>query len=283
MISITPSGESCGAVASGVDLTRPLDDPTVKSIRSAWLEHHVLVFPDQALGDEDFERFVGYIGPIGDDPFFEVVPGKKHIAAVQRDADETGRLFADIWHSDWSFMPTPPAATCLFGITIPPVGGDTIFVNEHKALDEMPANLRDRLNGKIGKHSARQAYSNDGQYAAGNFDGAMTIKTSDEAKAIHGHPLIRNHPETGRPGVFGGSYVFGLQSTPDDEANALLADLNAWLDRPEFQYRHVWQANMLIMWDNRSVLHKATGGYEGHARLLHRLTVADNADYYLPA
>jgi taurine dioxygenase len=100
VISITPTEQACGAVASGVDLTRPLDAGTVKMIRSAWLEHHVLVFPDQDLSDEDFERFVGYIGPIGDDPFFEVVPGKKHIAAVQRNADETGKLFADIWHSD---------------------------------------------------------------------------------------------------------------------------------------------------------------------------------------
>jgi taurine dioxygenase len=178
-------------------------------------------------------------------------------------------------------MPTPPAATCLFGITIPPVGGDTIFVDQHKALDDMPAELRERLSGKIGKHSARQAYSNNGQYAADNYDGAMTIRTSDEANAVQGHPLIRDHPETGRQGIFGGSYVFGLQSTPDDQASALLGDLNSWLDRPEFHYRHVWQANMLIMWDNRSVLHKATGGYEGHARLLHRLTVADDADYYL--
>jgi taurine dioxygenase len=88
------------------------------------------------------------------------------------------------------------------------------------------------------------------------------------------HPIIRPHPETGRLGVFGAfGYMIGIEGMEDADANALLGELYAWQSREEFRYRHVWQPEMLVMWDNRSVLHSATGGYEGHARLLHRTTI----------
>ena len=89
------------------------------------------------------------------------------------------------------------------------------------------------------------------------------------------HPIIREHPETGRLGVFSCiGYIIGIDGMPNDEARELLFELYAWQTRDEFVYRHQWQPNMLTMWDNRSVLHKATGGYDGHDRLLHRTTIA---------
>ena len=153
-LQITPSGQACGASVTGVDLTKDLDARTVDAIRAAWLEHLVLSFPDQAMSDDDLERFTLYFGPFGDDPFIAPIEGRDHIIAVQRRADETSPIFAEIWHSDWSFQETPPAGTCLFGITIPPKGGDTMFANQYKALDEMPDALRERLAGKKAIHSA---------------------------------------------------------------------------------------------------------------------------------
>jgi alpha-ketoglutarate-dependent taurine dioxygenase len=281
MLSIAPTGEACGAVVTGLSLSKELDVETVKAIRAAWLEHHVLVFPDQAIDPDSFERFVGYFGPIADDPYIAPIDGHERIAAIQRRADETGRIFADSWHSDWSFKPRPPAGTFLYGITIPPVGGDTLFCNEHKALEDMPADLKAKLEGKAGKHSAKAAYANDGKYAADKYEGSMEIRTSDEAKATFGHLLVRPHPETGEPGIFGGSYVYDVEGMANGQAGAVLEEMNGWLARPEFQYTHKWQPNMLVMWDNRSVLHKATGGFEGHDRLLHRLTIEDDPKYYL--
>jgi taurine dioxygenase len=279
--TIIPSGQACGARIEGIDLSATLDASTIAMIRRTWLEHQVLAFPDQHLDDNAYERFVRCIGPIGDDPFIAPIPGKTHIAAIRRDANETSKPFAETWHSDWSFMSTPPAATCLYGITIPPSGGDTLFLNEHKALAEMPQNLRQRLVGKTGVHSARWAYADDGFYAADNYDGTMNIKTSPEARNTHGHPLIRIHPETGQEGIFAGSYVLGIDGLPETECREILNELATWLDRPEFCYRHRWEKDMLLMWDNRAVLHMATGGYEGHDRLLHRLTVADDPGCYL--
>lgn len=275
-ISIQPSGQACGATVTGVDLTRPLAPAQVAELRAVWLEHHVLVFPDQSMDDDDLERFTLCFGRFGDDPFFGPIPGREHIAAIRRDANETAPVFAEVWHSDWSFQKSPPAGTCLFSITIPPHGGDTLFADQHQALDAMPKSLRSRLEGKQAVHSARRGYAPNGAY--GEADRArgrsMDIRPSEAAMATQLHPIIRPHPETGRLGVFSSlAYMIGIEGMPDADASALLGELYAWQSRPEFQYRHVWQKDMLVMWDNRSVLHTATGGYEGHARLLHRTTI----------
>ena len=276
-INVVKSGQACGATVAGADLTAPLDTETVAEIRAAWLKHHVLAFPDQAMTDDDLERFTLAFGGFGDDPFIAPIDGRDHVIAVERRADETAPLFAENWHSDWSFQATPPSGTCLFGVQIPPMGGDTLYVNQHAALDAMPADLRARLDGKMAVHSARGGYAPDGTYGAHDqaTDRSMDIRPSDEAMATQLHPVIRKHPETGRLGVFSCiGYIIGIDGMADNAARELLGELYAWQTRDEFQYRHVWQQDMLTMWDNRSVLHRATGGYDGHHRLLHRTTIA---------
>lgn len=274
-LKISPSGQACGAEVIGVDLTQDLDPKTIEAIRAAWLEHLVLSFPDQAMSDDDLERFTLKFGPFGNDPYIKPIKGRDHIIAVKRAADETSPIFAESWHSDWSFQKTPPAGTCLFGITIPPIGGDTLFANQHKAWEDMPDGLRARCEGKRAIHSAALGYSKGGLYGENDAeDRSMDIIHSDEALATHTHDLIRVHPETGREALFcSAAYVIAIEDLPEDESRALLMDLYRWQTRPEFQYRHKWQSNMLIMWDNRSLLHMATGGYSGHDRLLHRTTI----------
>ena len=103
---------------------------------------------------------------------------------------------------------------------------------------------------------------------------SMDIRASDEALAKQLHPIIRKHPETDREGVFGTfGYIIGIDGMENQEAMKLLLELAAWQGQEQFQYRHKWKKNMLVMWDNRSVLHKASGGYQGHNRLLHRTTI----------
>lgn len=273
-LEIAPSGQACGATVTGVDLARPLSDDIVAEIRAAWLEHHVLSFPDQKLTDDDLERFTLYFGPFGEDPFIAPIPGREHIIAVQRDAGETAPLFAENWHTDWSFQEHPPAGTCLYGITIPPEGGDTLFADQHAALDAMPDDLRARLDGKMAIHSAKNAYAPEGMYGEKDAGRSMDIRPSEDAKATQLHPIIRDHPETGRAGIYGTvGYIASIEGMAEQDALPLLMDLYAWQTQDRFVYRHKWQPEMLLMWDNRSVLHKATGGYEGHDRLLHRTTI----------
>lgn len=275
-LTVTPSGQVCGASVGGVDLAVPLDESTVTALRAAWLEHHVLAFPDQQLSDDDLERFTLYFGPFGADPYIAPIEGREHVIAVRRRADETSPLFAENWHTDWSFQSRPPVGTCLYGITIPPHGGDTLYADQHAALDGMPEDLRSRLTGKQAVHSARGGYAPSGMYGSKDqqTDRSMDIRPSDEAMATQLHPIVRAHPETGRPGLFGCiGYVIGIDGMTDEESRPLLAEWYQWQTRDEFVYRHRWQPNMLVMWDNRSVLHRATGGYEGHERLLHRTTI----------
>ena len=272
---VEPTGQACAAAITGINLAAPLPPDAIAAIRAAWLVHHVLVFPDQQLDDDALERFTLAMGGFGDDPFIAPIPGRQHIIAVARAADETAPVFAENWHTDWSFQARPPAGTCLYGITIPPTGGDTLFANQHMALDSMPAELRARIDGLVAIHSAQRAYAPEGFYGAGDKGRTMDIRPSETARATQTHKFIRNHPETGREGLFGClGYIIGFEGMSDQHALPLLLELYHWQGQERFQYRHRWQPNMLVMWDNRSVLHAATGGYQRHARLLHRTTIA---------
>lgn len=278
-LSIIASGQSCGATVRGVDLTAVLNEAQVAEVRAAWLEHRVLVFPDQRMTDTDLERFTQYFGPFGNDPYFESIDGHPNIAAVARHADETAPIFADAWHADWSFQEFPPDGTCLFAKVVPPVGGDTLFLNQAAALAAMPDDLRAEIEGLQAVHSAQLPYAPDGTYGeqdAGE-ERAMKIVTDDSAYATQLHPLIRPHRETGEDTLYSTiGYIIGIEGLDNESAMDLLKRVYAWQTQEQFVYTHRWQPDMLVMWDNRCVLHKATGGYDGHERLLHRTTIGYN-------
>lgn len=278
-MDVIPSGQACGATVRGVALNA-LDDETVSDIRAAWLQHKVLAFPDQQLSNDDLEAFTLRFGPFGDDPFFASIDGHPNIAAIRRVANETSSLFAENWHADWSFQEFPPDGTCLYGKVIPPVGGDTLFTNQQAALEAIPPELRERLDGQVAIHSARGGYAPDGTYGDDDADRSMQIRPSDTAYATQLHPLIRTHPETGAETLYSVlGYIIGIDGMNEADERALLGDLYHWQTREEFQYRHRWEPGMLVMWDNRCVLHRATGGYDGHDRLLHRTTIGHNAAF----
>ena len=147
-LNVVASEQACGAEITGIDLKNDLSESQISEIRNHWLKHHILSFPNQALSDDDLERFTLYFGSFGDDPFIASIPGRENIIAVKRTADEKVPIFADNWHTDWSFQKNPPAGTCLFGKIIPSEGGDTLFANQHLALERMPSELRKKLEGK---------------------------------------------------------------------------------------------------------------------------------------
>ncbi len=278
-LTITPTGSACGAMVTGVDISSDLSADMVAELRAHWLEHKVLVFPQQKMTNTDLERFSQYFGELGDDPFFGHIEGHEHICAIQRAADETAPVFAEFFHSDWSFMAVPPAGTALYGITIPPVGGDTLFANQVAACQHLPDELRQRLEGLVAIHSAELGYAPDGVYGDSeeNRKRSMKILPSEKAREKQEHPLVITHPETGEKALFSSlAYIQGFVGMDKEEAGALLVDLYSHQSQEQFVYRHKWEKDMLVMWDNRSVLHSATGGYDGYDRLLHRTTIADS-------
>jgi taurine dioxygenase len=275
-LEVTAQDAPCGALLRGIDLRQPLAAGEIAEIRAIWLQYQVIAFPGQALAIEDIERFAHGMGPYGEDPYIAAIPGHPHVVEVKREADERTPLFAETWHSDWSFLNRPPAATVLYGTVIPPSGGDTLFANQYAAWETLPAALKGQLKERRGIHSARRGYSRQGMYGERDKGRSMAIKYGDSALKTQLHPIARPHSETGRLALFvSPGYTIGIEGLPEDEANDILHELFMHQRKPEFVYRHRWTQGMLTMWDNRCVIHSATGGYEGHRRLLHRITVAD--------
>ena len=277
-LNVQPSGASCGATITGVQLNQSLSNDLVAEVRSHWLEHKVVAFPDQQLTPAQLVGFSEQFGEIGEDPFFGHIDEHPQVAAIQRNADETTTIFAEVFHSDWSFMPIPPAATALYGITIPPVGGDTLFADQVSAYEQMPDDLRGRVTDLTAIHWAALGYAPDGAYGEADKEQGRSMKILPSERALETceHPLVRTHHETGKRALFSSAaYIKGFVGLDKEESDALLMELYAHQSQPEFVYAHRWQPGMLVMWDNRSVLHAATGGYDGYDRLLHRTTISD--------
>lgn len=277
-LTITPADATCGASVSGVDLSQRLSADLVAELRVHWLEHKVLAFPDQQLSNEALERFTLCFGEFGEDPFFGHIDGHEHIAAIQRTANEKTSIFAEVLHSDWSFLNIPPAGTVLYGITIPPKGGNTLFADQVAAYERLPDDLRDKADALIAVHSAELGYAPNGAYGEDdkNSGRSMKILPSEKAREKNEHPFVRTHHETGKKALYSSpAYIQGFAGMEKEESDALMMAFYGYQSDEEIVYSHRWEKGMLVMWDNRSLLHAATGGYDGHDRLLHRTTIAD--------
>ncbi len=277
-LQVEKSDASCGAFVTGVDLTQDISADLAGELRAIWLENKVIAFPDQKLSDDDLERITLCFGEFGEDPFFGHIDGHENIAAIQRNADERTPIFAEAFHSDWSFLEVPPAGTCLFGITIPPQGGNTLFADQVAAYERLPDALRDKADSLTAIHSAELGYAPDGAYGEGDQEGgrSMKILPSEKAREKREHPYVRTHHETGKKALYSSAaYIQGFAGLEKQESDALLIEFYGLQVQEELIYSHKWAKDMLVMWDNRSLLHAATGGYDGYDRLLHRTTIAD--------
>jgi taurine dioxygenase len=274
-MQITPQAGACGALVRGIDLRGELQ-PHLEAIRRAWMAHQVIAFPDQDLSIADLERFALAIGPRGEDPYIRSIPGHAHVVQVRRAATENTSLFAETWHTDWSFLKSPPAGTVLYGNVIPPHGGDTLFANQYAAWEALSAPMQRLVRTRLGVHCARNGYSRQGLYGEKDKGRTMAITYDDSALKTQLHPIARAHPETGRTALFvSPGYTIGIDGLAQDEARAILLELFAHQIQEQFIYRHQWSQGMLTLWDNRCLIHAATGGYEGHERLLHRITIGE--------
>ena len=263
----------------GVEVSEfSLSDLTAENVaflRSKWVEYGLIVFPKLPLSHDEFKDFALSFGNVGDDPFISSLPDYPNIAEIKRSANEKATPFGGTWHSDWSFMKKPPSATLLHSKIIPPVGGNTLFANTEKAFAALPEKMKDKLRNLKVIHSAKIPYADDGFYALEKEERSMKILPSKEAKATFSHPMIKIHPETKKECLFiNPVYTINIEGFSEDESQQLLWELYEHMIQDQFVYEHVWNADMLIMWDNRTVMHQATGGYDGFDRLLHRITLA---------
>lgn len=263
------------AQIDGVPLGRGLSASEREALQRCWARFPVLVLPDQKLDVCAYERFAGEFGTFGHNPYLRGIDAHPHVVEVRREAHETTPIFGASWHSDWSFLATPPSATLLHAKHIPPVGGDTCFADATAAYAALPPALRSRIDGRRALHTAAPSYGPRGLFARDDPSRSMKIVVSADADQTVSHPIVRTHPRTGRKGLFiNHVYTVAIEGMAAAASRALLDTLFAHLIRPEFVYRHRWRADMLVIWDNRCVLHYADGGYEGYLRLMHRITLA---------
>ena len=274
-LKIEPENNNFAAKVYGCDLNN-IDGSLIQEIKDAWYQYSILYFPEQHLDHQGLEKFTGAIGEFGLDPFIKPMADHPHILELERKPDETATNFGAAWHSDWSFQQTPPSATILHSKTIPPVGGDTLFQDCYRAFETLTPTMQTLLLQLNGTHSAGFAYSPDGILAAEEKTKSRTMEINYDksAEAVQSHPLVRMHPESGRCALYVNPvYTTGIEGMSAEESFVLLSFLYAHQQKEQFLYRHKWQENMLLMWDNRCVNHLAEGDYDGHHRVLHRTTV----------
>ena len=263
-----------GAEITGVDL-RTADDETVADIRCALGKYLVVTVPDQPLDDFELARFTSRLGPFGLEPFVEGEEKHPNVIAVVKEADETKRLnFGGNWHTDWSFLETPPSFTLLHARELPPVGGDTLFANQLLAFETLSSGLQALLKSLQAVHSARRPYGPNSHLANKSHLRSMKIRTGVEALAEFLHPVVRRHQESGRDALYvNQGYTIRFADMTEAESAGLLAYLATHSVRQEFVIRVIWKVNTLTIWDNRVLQHFAVNDYDGYRREMHRTSV----------
>jgi taurine dioxygenase len=274
-IEVDPGEHGFGATVRGVDLSRPLTEEMRAELRALWAEHGVLSFPDQPMELDDLERVTGIFGEFGEDPFVQPLADHPHVIEVRREADEKSIVFGGAWHSDWSFQTTPPSGTVLLAKVTPPVGGNTRYADSARAYESLSPEWKERVKSLEAVHSASAAYGTEGALAKDPNESSMAILTGEDAHGTELHPVVRTHPVTGRQSLFiNPVYTRAIDGVDAEKSGEILGALYQHMLQEEFILDHEWADDMLAIWDNRRTMHLATGGYEGHRRLLYRTTVA---------
>ena len=272
-LHIEPTGGSLGAFVTGIDLTKPLDADTAAALRAAAVTHKVVFLPGQDISLDDLERTTDDLGGRTDTPFVIPLPGRPMVVRVLKEADAK-ISFGEAWHTDLSYLPEPPAFTCLWSSEIPPKGGDTMWSNQAAAYAALDAETKAEIDGLYAIHSAGRPYGANGYYAQVKDQLSMGIEPSAEADKEFRHPVVAKHPDSGEPVLFvNQTYTIRIDGYDKDRSDRLLKRLFLHAVQERFRYRVQWQPHMLTIWDNRATQHFAINDYQGHRREMFRTSV----------
>jgi taurine dioxygenase len=272
-VNLQKLAPAIGAQVLDVDLSRPMDDARFKDILSAWHEHCILLFRGQTFDDLQQVEFAARFGELAH-TLKAYEGGKIHPALMfvtneKKDGKYVGALPDGemFFHSDMCYLERPLSASMLFAMALPPEGGNTIFASMYAAHDALPAQLRQKLEGRQAMHSYEPGY--------GTSNVHMRIKAPSSPSAhSFAHPVIRTHPATGRKALYVNrlmtEYIVGM---PREESDALLERVFDHQEQPQFQYEHRWELGDLLVWDNRCTLHARREFPATHLRKLRRVAV----------
>ncbi len=284
-IAVRPLAAAMGAEIQGVTIAGITDAQFVE-VRDALFRHKMIYFRDQRMSHADQESFSLRFGPFAEDAYTKGVPGHVNVQPLIKEADSrTGMVFGSGWHTDSPFLENPPAISMLYGVDIPPFGGDTVWANSvlayamlSETMQRMLAPLKVHMSMRWVLQSAQTYGALDdtvvGKLAATR--GADNLP-DDIVRKVEGtlHPLVRTHPVSGEKSLYcDGSYAVGIDGLTEPEAEAILKFLVGHMTQPAFTCRLRWEPKTFALWDNRICIHQAFNDYDGYRRELYRTTVA---------
>ncbi len=271
---------------AGVDLSEPQDAETIAELRTALGKHSVLVFREQSLTSEQQIEFTRHFGDL------EIHLVRQYLMPEHPEIIVLSNVGADgvkptanggaYWHSDISYRAKPPLGSLLYGIEVPPEGGNTLFADMYGAYDTLPDDVKRKVEGRKAVHSYLERFK-----AMRSIDrshkGEDKFELDEEQKKSFApvlHPIVRTHPESGRKALFvNDGFTIGIDGMGDDEGKALLRDLNVHATREPLVYSHAWRPGDVVFWDNRSTMHCATSYDPAYTRTMHRTTIQGDTPY----
>jgi taurine dioxygenase len=267
--AVTPLTPHTGAEVVGLDFTEPIETESRATLNRAFSEHHVLVMRDQRFTPEQFKLAAQVFGDLQvHDKKEHHVPGHPDVYYVSNDEIVNGRRIipGETFHTDHSNHPRPPKATMLFAVELPSSGGDTQYVNMHEAYDDLPQDIKRRIDGLKAVHVYLSKYSPRPL-------GHISEESRRDVPPPGIHPLVRTHPDNGRKALFLNPVrmesIIGME---DRDALALIDELMRHATQKKYEYRHKWRYGDWVLWDNRSVMHQANPDYDmSERRYLYRL------------
>lgn len=277
MLEVKPMTKTFVADITGMDV-RHLSDEAFEQLYAAWLGYGVLRLRNQRIDEDQLQAFSARFGPLEEIPFGRMSEADKakvknryvtQLSNILVDGKPIGGLgnAEAAWHSDMTYVETPPPASVLLGVEIPPAGGDTYFADQYAAYEALPEDLRARVADLTIKHDA--AHTSIGKLRPG-FDSFDDPR--DAPGAIH--PILQIHEETGRKALYLGrrewAYIPGLSL---EESESLLDELWSYAALPAIVWQQKWQPYDLIIWDNRRVLHRRDDFDPQSRRLMKRCQV----------
>ena len=270
-----------GAEISGIDITRPLSPREFGPIRAAFEEHSVLLFRDQPMDDEKQIQFSENFGPLETTGSANPAAGTKFARQSNLDIltgepippDDLRMIYQKanyFWHSDSSFKRIPSLCSMLTARVCPPEGGNTEFLCMRAAWAALPSALQATIEPLVAEHAL--------EYSRNRVQkGILSAKALSELPPVK-QRVFRDNPINGRRALYIGAHAGFIVDWPREIGEALLTELMARADQPEFRLSHAWREGDAIVWDNRAVLHRATY-YDTvkHKRLMQRTTIGGDA------
>ncbi len=264
-----------GAEIEGLDLGTGLSDDDFEALRAAILEYGLVLLRDQSFSDEQQVALGHRFGPLenlsrspgGAVENMIVLSNLAPDGTVFADAHENMRSIAinEQWHTDSSFRENPATYSIFKTVVVPPQGGATCFASLRGGWQRLDAETRRALDGRRAVHDYREAFRR-----VGSNSGHKEMLAGFE----FAQPLVRRHPETGKLGLYVSGHAVRVEGMELEEGRALIEKLLAVCTEEAHVYRHQWKPAEVMIWDNRSMLHRAEGFDERYPRVMHHVRVA---------